>query len=125
MGKGVVSNIMVAKVSIEQELGKEKKSTKRFATIFTMIYVILFPFLFYMAMLSGMIFDNPHMTNTLGLTIIFTTFCIPLSIPVSIYLIWSRYLRGQYKKAVFFCWLPLLTLVVVCFLIEILPFFIR
>jgi len=116
---------MVRQEPFEEEAGKSKKCAKRCAVSFTIIYVILFPFLFYMAMLSSMIFDNPHMTTTLGLSIIFTTFCIPLSIPVSIYLMWSRYFQGLYKKTGFFCTLPPLTFGAVYFILDVLPFFFR
>ena len=105
----------------EQKIAYDRKNAKYFAIGFTVVYVIFFPFFFYMALLSGMIFDNPHMTTLIGLLIIFITFLIPLSMPVSIYLMWSRYFRGQYKKTRFFCTLPLLTFGGVYFVIDVLP----
>ena len=90
---------------------KVKKTAKCLAVISTLIYIVLFPPFFYMGLLSSMIFDNPRMTAPVGLSIIFLTLLISLSMPVSIYLIWSRYLRGLYKKTLFFCALPLMTFI--------------
>jgi hypothetical protein len=98
-----------------------RKRVKWVVVICTIIYVILFPFFFYMALLSTMVFDNPHMTVPLGSLIILVTFCIPLSMPISIYLMWSKYCRLQYKKAGFFCILPLLTFGGVYLMLDVLP----
>ena len=73
----------------------------------TIIYLILLPFLFMFAATSIMIFDSPSMSVPFGLSIIFFCFCVPLSIPFTFYFVWSRYLRGEYKKSCQFCLLPL------------------
>ncbi len=101
-----------------KEMIKIQKSAKRYAIGFTVIYTVLFPFFFYMGLLSSMVFANPRMTAPVGLLIIFLILSISLSMPVSIYLMWSRYLRSQYKETRFFCALPLLTLVGVFFMIT-------
>lgn len=85
---------------------KNRKSAKHCIAGFTVLYMVLFLPLFYMGLLSSMIFDNPRMTVPIGLSIIFFTLLISLSMPVSIYLMWSRYLRGEYKKIRIFCALP-------------------
>lgn len=107
------------------ERESDRKSAKYYAVGFTILYIVLFlPFL-YMGLLSSMIFDNPSMTVPVGLSIIFFTFLIPLSMPVSIYLTWSRYLRGQHKKARIFCILPIFTFFGVSLIIEILGALLR
>ena len=102
-----------------------KKITKYLAVASTLIYIVLFPFFFYMGLLSSMVFDNPRMTTPVGLSIIFLTLLISLSMPVSIYLIWSRYLRGLYKKALFFCILPLVTFIGVSLITALLETLLR
>jgi hypothetical protein len=87
----------------------DEKSAKYCAIGWTIVYLLLFPFLFYVALFSIMVFDNPHMTTPVGLLIIFMSFWVPLSIPVSIYLMWSNYSRGQYKRTHLFWGLPFFT----------------
>jgi hypothetical protein len=116
---------MSIQASSGQKIASDRKRAKWGATICTVVYVLLFPVFFYMALFSMMVFDNPHMTTPLGLLIIFMTFWIPLSMPVSIYLMWSRYCRHQYKKAGFCCALPLITFCGVYLMLDVLPAFFR
>lgn len=88
----------------------------------TIIYVILFPFLLYMGLLSSMVSDGPRITPFFVGVIMFIVFCIPLSIPVSIYLMWSRYSREQYEKARLFAWIPVHVIGVVFILLNVLPY---
>lgn len=99
-----------------EELSTNQKSVKCWAIFWTLLYLALFPLLIYAALFSVMVFDNPHMTVPLGLSIIGVIFFIPLSIPVSIYLIWSNYWHSRYKRSLFFCALPILTLIIVLLL---------
>lgn len=75
----------------------------------TTIYILLFPFLFYMAILSSMVSDGPDTTPFMVGVIMSLMFLLPLSVPVSIYLMWSRYFRNQANKALFFAGLPFYT----------------
>ena len=110
---------------MSDDLSPAKKSMKRYLIVCTGIYVILFPFLFYIALLSSMIFDNSGTPSILGALIIFIIFWIPLSIPLSIYLMWSRYFRQQYAKIQFFSGLPLFTFGGVFFIIDVIPLLYR
>jgi hypothetical protein len=49
-----------------------KRKAKICAVAWTIIYVLLLPLLSYFALLSAMIFDNPHLSIPKGLSIIFT-----------------------------------------------------
>jgi Mn2+/Fe2+ NRAMP family transporter len=89
------------------DIEEERKKTKKCAWAATIIYLVLFPFLFMFAAACIMIFDNPDMSTLFGLSIIFLCFCIPLSIPFTLYLVWSRYLKGAYKKSRRFGLIPL------------------
>src|SRR5690348_13622349 len=82
------------------------KKCKRGLMLCTVVYVLLFPFLLYMGLLSSMVSDSPRITPFFVGVIMFIVFCIPLSIPVSIYLMWSRYFRKQYDKARLFSRMP-------------------
>jgi hypothetical protein len=86
---------------------QDKRKTKKCAWVATVIYCLLFPFLFMFAAASVMIFDSPSMPVPLGLSIIFLYFCVPLSIPFTFYFVWSRYSQGEYKKSRQFCLIPL------------------
>ena len=95
----------------------ERKKTKRFAWIITVIYLILFPFLFMLAVASVMVFDRPNTFIPFGLALICMYFLIPLSIPLTFYLVWSRYSKGDFKKSLQFCWIPVYVvgIVICCF----------
>ena len=71
-----------------------------------------------MASCSLMVFDKPNLNIFLGISFIFLAVCAPLSIPVSVYLIWSRYCRGDYKKTRLFCALPIIAFGVVYGILE-------
>src|SRR5439155_13596148 len=88
-----------------------KRKAKICAVAWTIIYALLLPPLSYFALLSAMIFDNPHLAIPKGLSIIFTISLIPLSLPVSIDLMWSSYMCEEYDKTLFFWSVPWLTLI--------------
>ncbi|HSX13286.1 MAG TPA: hypothetical protein VLE96_02570 [Chlamydiales bacterium] len=75
--------------------------------ICTTIYVIAFPVLLGMAFVCSMLaFERSSETPlTIGIIII-TMSSLPLSVPVSIYLMWSRYFRNQRNLALIFAGLP-------------------
>lgn len=88
------------------EIEKAKKRARWCSIIFTSVYVILFPFILYLSLLSVMIFDKPSMPTALGLWIMFMFFCIPLSMVVSVCLIWRNYFLDNLKKTYLHCMLP-------------------
>jgi hypothetical protein len=86
---------------------------KKWAIFSTMLYLVLFPFVFYVALFSAMIFDNSRVTIPLGLSIIAISFLIPLSMPLSIFFIWFHYCRFRHRQALFFCAVPIFTIAAV------------
>jgi threonine/homoserine/homoserine lactone efflux protein len=86
--------------------GSERKKTKRWAWITTIAYLILFPFLLMLAFASVMVFDRPNTPIAFGLGLIFMYFLMPLSIPCTLYLVWSRYAQGDYKQSQRYYWIP-------------------
>jgi magnesium-transporting ATPase (P-type) len=111
--------------STEKIVPSLQKRPKWTPTACTIIYIILFPFLFYMGMLSPMVVDGTHTPPFLVALSIFAVFLIPLSLPVSIYLMWSRYSRNQHEKARFFSRLPLFTFAGVFLILDGIPFLYR
>src|ERR1700724_3610024 len=70
--------------------GSERKKTKGWAWITTVAYLIFFPFLLMLALASVMVFDRPNTSILFGLGLILMYFLMPLSIPCTFYLVWSR-----------------------------------
>ena len=85
----------------------ERKKAKRWAWIATVAYLMLFPFLLMLAFASVMVFDRPNTPILFGLGLIFMYFLMPLSIPCTFYLVWSRYTHGNYQQSRRFCWIPI------------------
>jgi len=98
------------------------KWTKWWLIVCTTLYIILFPFLVYLALLSSMVSDGPQITPFMVGLIMFIMFSLPLSIPISLYLMWSRYLQNQIDKARVFSLLPFYTAVIVFILLGVLPY---
>lgn len=88
---------------------KQRVLSKYLAIAATVVYVLMFPFLFGISFTSLMVFDKPNLSTLFGLMIIFAFFCIPFSILPSIIFIWSNYSKRRYKKMCFYCFLPVLT----------------
>lgn len=106
---------------IEQVRGIKKKA-KVCAILWTIIYVVLFPLLSYFALFSAMVFDSPHISLLNGLSIIFIISLIPLSLPVSIDLMWSSYVCEEYRKTLIFWSVPWLTFISVLALSALVQF---
>jgi len=90
-----------------------KRKAKICAVVWTVTYILLFPILTYFALFSIMVFDDPHLSISKGLSIIFTISLIPLSLPVSIDLMWSSYVCEEYGKTLFFWAIPWITLIII------------
>jgi hypothetical protein len=76
----------------------------------TIIYLLSFPFIFWMALWSMLIFDKPSMTVPIGLTIVFLFLCVPLAMIVSIWQMWSKYRKAKYSQARWLWVLPFFAL---------------
>ena len=85
----------------------ERRKAKRRAWITTIAYLILFPFLLMLAFASVMVFDRPNTSIAFGLGLIFMYFLMPLSMPCALYLMWSRYVQGDYKQSRRYYWIPI------------------
>ena len=77
-------------------------------SICSFIYLALFLPSFYIAMLCPELFENPNITATIGIIIVFLSALPPVAIVASIGLIWFMYLRAAYRAVYFFCVFPLI-----------------
>lgn len=86
----------------------QPKTLKWGLGICTTIYIFAFPFLLGMAFVCSMLaFERPTETPFTRGVIVVVMSCVPLSVPVSIYLIWSRYFRHHPNKALIFAGVPI------------------
>lgn len=95
---------------------KSKKMAKWFILSMTIIYAVIYPFVFFGALFTSVYFLRPDMSSLSILSIILPVFCIPISIPVSIFKMWFKYLARDYKRMSLFTFLPILTSIVVLIL---------
>jgi hypothetical protein len=90
---------------------------------FTVLYSILFiPFLGY-AYLSPFVFHSPSATAIRGFVFVFLAWLLPLSIPISIFQMWTNYNKGRYQRIRIFWALPILAVVVFVLIDILLDFF--
>jgi hypothetical protein len=84
----------------------QKKDTRIFVWIATVLYLIFFlPCLQFWCM-TGMVFDSDAVSRLFGFIFILAWLTVPLSMPISVILIWRRYCKGDYIKANIFCLIP-------------------
>ncbi len=111
-------------ITFEKETGNCRRATKCYAIMLTMVYTVFFPFFFYVALLSGMVMENPKTTVPIGLSMMFAMFWIPLSMPVSIYLMWSNFSNHKYRRTLYWGGLPPFIFVLALLIVDgILPLF--
>ena len=76
----------------------------------TLLYLFLLPFALYIVELSGIVLNGNYF---LGLLILFIVFCLPASLGVSIYLMWSNYRQGRHRRALLSCAVPFVVVPIV------------
>ncbi|MBS0616539.1 MAG: hypothetical protein JSR58_08320 [Verrucomicrobia bacterium] len=90
---------------------KDREKAKLCAWAATIIYSLSLPF-FALIFFVGMVALGDSKTPQLFAAVaLIWFFCIPLSISVAFYLIWSRYVQGEYKKSRRFCLIPACTFI--------------
>ncbi len=99
-------------MDITDTVEKDRKSAKICGSIATIIYIPLFPILVMLAGASALVFDNPGLSIPLGLSIILLYLITALSVPFTLYRIWSCYSRDEYRKSRFSCLIPIAALLI-------------
>ncbi len=82
------------------------------------IYLACFFLSFYLFVFAPQLLGNPDMTTGIGLSLIFLSLLTPLSIVVSIFLIWNRYLNQKYRGMYLSCLLPPAVVLIVIILLN-------
>ena len=90
-----------------------KRTAKICAVAWTIIYVLLLPLLSYGALMLATISLSFHLSVPKGLFTVFTTALLPLSLPVSVDLMWSSYMCEEYGSTLFSWSVPWMTLIAV------------
>lgn len=101
------------------KIEKERKKTQWVVWLATILYVLLFPALCVIVYPSVMVLE-PGVFFWKAYLFVMLAFLIPLSIIPGLFLIWSRFRRGQYRKTRWLCLFPFIVMVVIFFVIELL-----
>jgi hypothetical protein len=101
---------------------KDRNKAKIYAWIATVLYILIFLPILQFAAITGIVADSPTISRAVVYLILFFTFCVPLSMPISIYFVWSRYLKKKYKSSRRFCFVPFYAMANAIFWMCALPF---
>lgn len=112
-------------MNIPYSINNDSKKTKGSLRIATTFYLILLPFAAAFAVGSLLAFDSPSLPIPIGLTIIFLYWCIPISIPITIYLMWRQYSTGNYKKSRYLLWIPVYIMIALFLFGFLINFFLK
>lgn len=87
-----------------------KRAAIVFAIFWSVVYTLLFPVVIHFSLAGFMIFDRPGLSTSTGLAFVLMIYLIPLSMPVSVDLMWSSYVEKKYNKTLVFWLIPWVTL---------------
>ena len=99
------------------EFQGSKHQAKFWAIGCTFLYLIFFFPSFYIFMLAGL-FENPEMTGSIGVILVFLSAACPLSIVIGLGLIWNRYFRKDYKGVYIYCAFPAICTLIILMLMK-------
>lgn len=88
-------------------IDEEQNLMKVYAQRATVVYSLLFPVLLWFSGLADLLADSPSILTNAAIAYVCLNLCIPLSMPIALYFIWSRYLRKNYKSCHRCCFIPL------------------
>jgi hypothetical protein len=97
---------------------QERKIAKVCGLLCTIAYLALFFLSFYVIVFLPSLYGNPEMTGKIGLLLVFLSLLEPLSIVVSIALIWNRYNAEDYRSLYIACLIPVATLIILVILMK-------
>lgn len=98
-------------MTISIAIQRDQNKTQICAGTTIILYLFLLPEFSMMALASSLIFDNPNMTEILGLPFVFLFFSVPLSVPITLYMVWREYSRGKYTMSCWLCLIPLFLII--------------
>ena len=94
-------------------MNEEQKRAKICGLIFSFVYIACFFLSFYLFVFVPELLGNPNMTTGIGLWLIFLSLLTPLSIVISVGLIWNRYLSNKFRAMYICCLIPPITALIV------------
>lgn len=100
-------------------MSEEQKRARLCGFICSFVYLAFFFISFYLFIFVPELIGNPEMTTNLGLLLVFLSLWTPLSIVLSIGLIWNRYLNQDYRRVYMACLIPPVTVIIVIVLLKI------
>ncbi|MDN3504598.1 MAG: hypothetical protein P0S95_03365 [Rhabdochlamydiaceae bacterium] len=96
----------------EKSLATSKPEMVLLLLVFvTFFYSLACFYLSRFALFSFMIFEKPGLSYIAGFSIIGMFFMTPISIPISLIVMWRNYYKVKYKKALLYSSIPLLVFV--------------
>jgi hypothetical protein len=87
---------------------ENQKKPVVYGLVASFLYLALFFPSFYVSFLVPGLFENPNMTGTIGVILVFLSVLVPCAIVASIGLIWFMYFRDSLKLMLFFCFFPII-----------------
>ena len=96
----------------------EQKTARLCGFICSFAYLAMFFLSFYLFIFVPQLLGNPEMTTSIGLLLIGLSLLTPLSIVISIALIWNRYLNQDYNGLYLACFIPPATVIIVIILLK-------
>lgn len=94
-------------------MNEEQKRARLCGFLCSILYIACFFLSFYLFVFVPDLLGNPNMTTALGLWLVFLSLLTPLSIVISIGLIWNRYLNQRYRAMYLSCLIPIVTALIV------------
>lgn len=90
-------------------ISPEERNPGCFIITWVCLYLISFPFVLLMSLWSLLIFSSSDINLAAGFLFVMAYLSVPFSMLISIWKMWSMYIRGNLERIRFFCALPLLT----------------
>lgn len=97
---------------------EQQRRARFWGIIISLAYLACFFLSFYSFVFVPQLLGNPDVTTNVGLALIFLSLLTPLSIVVSIALIWNRYLKDDFKGLYLSSLIPIITFIIVLIVLK-------
>ena len=91
---------------MDKSLVKTKHTKK--AIFWTTVYLVFWRLPLSVIIVFVDYLSGPHVSSFFAITILYSAFLVPLSIPVAIFLIWFNYFRSKYERIPLLCAMPVI-----------------
>lgn len=97
-----------------------RQTARRYAILLTISHCILFPLFVYGALGSLWVLKSDQYSWTVAWLLVGLAFLTPISVPLSIGLIWRSYLGKRFRRVIWYGLIPIMTFETVFILIVLL-----